>query len=601
MTSMGAHLTTKLAQKASTRGLWVSLALCFGLVGCIAAPPVELADTSALAIGESRELTLHALRLQVSGYEQVLTRTDLLSLPQKVRRNLWLYDLDLRGEAGEQRLIDNALARIRDMDQTDPALGLAERNMVRLLKMTPANADLKGTPIHQLLNLAPQVGIAAQEVLAASMGIDVSAPFLGGEALGGALVDGVISSHPNARMRPTPVTDANPSGLLPVPRGHLPVTLEDVVTDLQTLVQTFGPIQQGGQTHPGFLAGTTQASLLLPEFHMVVRANANALPYKGVDLSHGARGSVTSIGKDVAPLFDFSDPEWLSVVGIVENPAVTEMSFVMVEAPTAVVPGGSQLPKPMGNGSVWQLPEWSLERVVADAGLRSFSERTWSKNWLLGKDPTPLFSINIRDGWMELDTKGNLGKPPAPLYLWDLMTLVAQQRLHDGPDLEKPEIGAIPEGQASVRFTLRDVAIGVNQAQITAAIQRNLEADPTSLVNVATYVLDQSAGAPDFYYVRPKWDAPMAEQGDWLFYLHPDDLGDNPTRSYAQPGFFSDAGLTQPIHAETSVLGDQKHLKVRISAGQVLYAADDRGAAYRIDVMAKPSLSRVRLRVTRVR
>ncbi|MCO4760213.1 MAG: hypothetical protein KC502_01835 [Myxococcales bacterium] len=569
--------------------------------GCMEIPVVETGSKPALAIGESREVSLHALRLQVSSYEQVLTRQDMLALPLDVREKLWLYNLDLRGEAGEQRLIDNALANIRSLDIDDPSLGGAERNMVRLLNMSPANADLTGTPMAQLLGLAPQVGIAAQEVLAQSLGVEVSEPFLGGEALAGAVVDGVISSHPNARRRPIHVSPEHPTGEVPVPAGHLPVTLEAVVTDLQSLTTTYGPVSKAGQSHPGFMTGATKASLLTPEFHMVVRANANALPYKGVDLSHGERGSVTSIGKEAAPLFDFDDPEWMRVVGIEPKPAVTEMSFRMVEAPVALQPGTSPLPKPMGNGSVWSLPKWSLERVVADAGLRAFKERTWSKSWVLGSDPTPLFEVTIRNGWMELETKGNLGKPPAPLYLWDLMILVAQRRLHDGPNLEAPEVGRIAEGDASVQFTLKDVSIGVTHKQITDAIRRNLEADPTSLVSVASRVLDQSAGAPDVYYVRPKWDAPTAEQGDWLFFIHADDQTSGTVRTYAQPGFFADSGLTQPLHVQTGVVGDTKHMKVRISSGQTLYCGDDTGAAFRIDVLAKPSQLRVRLRITRVR
>ncbi len=568
-----------------------------GAGGCMAVPTVDTTEPAPLAVGESREVVLEALRLDVAGYEQVLTRADLLALPRETRRKLWLYDLDLRGEAGEQRLIDHALAAIRATDPTDASLGQAERNMVRLLNMTPANADLSGTPMANLLNLAPQVGIAAPEVLAESMGIEVDAPFLGGEALAGSLVDNVISSHPNARRRPAPVSDAHPDGTAPVPKGHLPVTLEDVATGLETLSQTYGPYVAPGETHPGFVSGATKADMLEPGFFMAVRANANALPFKGCDLSHAAAGSVTSIGKESTPLFDFSDPNWITIVGVVEKPAVTEMQFTIVEAPGFVKAGDSALPLPMGNGPVWHLPAWSLERVVADAGLRAFQERTWSKSWALGADPKPLFEVTLREGWMQLRSKGDIGAPPPPLYIWDLMGLVAQTRLHDGPDPEAPSVDAIPEGQASVTFTLRDIPIGVTHDQINASIQANLEADPSSLVSVAAQILDQSAGAPDFYYVRPLWNA--AEQGDWLLFVLPDDVAGAPT--YATPGFFADSALTQPIHSQRSVEGDTSHLKVRVSPGQTFYCADQVGGAFRVDVLAKPSLARVRLRVTRVR
>ncbi|HAN30401.1 MAG TPA: hypothetical protein DCQ06_02275, partial [Myxococcales bacterium] len=178
--------------------VWLGLVLC----GCVAVPSLELNEPSPLQIGESRQVTLEALRMDVSGYEQVLTRADLLTLPAETRQGIWLYDLDLRGVAGQQRLMDHALTSIQGSVLTDPTLGAAERNMIRLLNMTPANADLRGTPMNELLSLAPQIGFAAAEVLAASLDIEVDEPFLASNALSDALVEGIISSHPNTQTRP---------------------------------------------------------------------------------------------------------------------------------------------------------------------------------------------------------------------------------------------------------------------------------------------------------------------------------------------------------------------------------------------------------------
>ncbi|HAN31142.1 MAG TPA: hypothetical protein DCQ06_06040, partial [Myxococcales bacterium] len=405
---------------------------------------------------------------------------------------------------------------------------------------------------------------------------------------------------PNPQPRPINPSTKYPDGRAPVPEGHLPITLEDVVADMQTFSVNFGPYTNNGIFHPGFVVGDASAEILQPNFQMIVRANANALPFKGVDLSNGSVGSVTSIGKEDTALFDFSDPAWLQIEGIAPSPKVSELQFRVLESPETITAGDSPLPAPLGNGSVWQLPVWSLERVVAVAGVKAFGQRNWQKQWSIGSDPSPLFEVSIVDGWMVLVTKGDVGTPPAPLYIWDLMGLVAQRRLHDGPDPQDPDVDRIPEGQANVTFTLTDIPVGVSSSQITAAIRKNLEVDPDSLVDIAQIILDQSQGAPDFYYVRPKWSAPTVEQGDWLFFIEDSDQGQWP-RSYANPGFFADEGLSQPIHTQDEVQGDVAHLKVQIVAGMRLYCEDNNGASYQIKVLDKPSEARVRLQISRLR
>jgi len=558
-------------------------------------PPIPLAQ------GERRVVELYSLRLDVHGFEQVVTKADVLSLPTKVRERMWLYDLDLAGGAGKPRLIDNALARIRALPADDAKLGAAERNMIRLLNMTAANAELAGTALENLLSMGPQVGIPAQEVLAESMGVDVDAPFLSNDVVAKAMVEGVVRSHPNTRFRHGAPTDAHPDGQIPVPPGHVPVTLEDIASDLANLTTRFGPYDADGEYHPGFLVGVLEAPVLEPDFKMIIRANANALPYKGADLSHGAVGSVASIGKEGVPLFDFSDPDWLRLEGIRPEPTVTTMTFQLVEHPEFLAPGTSPLPKPMGNSTVWQAPVWSLERVIAQAGLDAFAGRDWSKSFHVGSDPAPLFEINIADGWMVMTAKGDIAAPPPPVYLWDLINQVVQVRLHDGPDLSNPTVGAIAEGQANVRFTLSDVSIGVSAEQITAAIRRNLQTDPSGLVGAAAALIPQHSGAPDLFYMRPRADAGKYAHTDWLYFIAASDLPDDSGRdhsAYSKPGFFADAGLKVKISDKRPVAGDTEHEKVPISPGDVIYAVDDQAVRYRIEVLAKPSPARIRLAIT---
>lgn len=575
-------------------GLWVS--------GCMEIPQAPGPAPNALAVGESREIELYAIRLDVANFEQVVTKADILALPKSVRENLWLQNLDLTGKSGTPRLLDNAMAAIRALAADDPSLSTAERNMVRLLNMTPDNSDLRRTQMEEMLNIAPKVGFAAEEVLAEAAGIGVESPFLSNQSLTDAVLDGVIGTHPNAQVRPGKKTASNPDGLYPVPRGSLPVTLEDAASDMASLSIRFGEYSEGGRYHPGFMVGTTTSKVLGDDFKMVLKANANALPFKGVDLTNATRGNVGSIGKDGGDLFDFSDPDWLRIEGINPNAVVEDMTFQILEHPDNFATSTSPLPAPIGNSAVWTAPEWTLERVVAAAGYSSFVSRNFSREYFL-KESDPLFVLSIDAGWMNIQTLANLGSPPPPMYMWDLMMEVAQVRLHDGPDPTAPEVGAIPEGEAHVRFTLKDVAIGITGEEIAASIRANLEEDPSGLVSTAGSLLDQSSGAPDFYFYQPRTTAPESVQGDWLYYIHADDIPDGDPRdpaSYLKPGFFSDAALTNKVSAVTPVDGDFTHEKIKVTEGDVLFAADNEGAVFQITVGSKPTAARIKLNITRV-
>ncbi len=585
----------------------VALLGAIAAAGCMPIPQEPPVPPGALAVGEAREVELYAIRLDVSNFEEVVTKADILALPQSVRDSLWLQDLDLTGDSGTPRLLDNAMAAIRALKLDDPALTQSERNMIRLLNMTPDTSDLRRTQLEEMLSIAPKVGFAAEEVLADAAGIGVEQPFLSDQSLTEAVVAGVIGTHPNAQQRPGRKTASNPDGIYPVARGLLPVTLEDAASDMASLSVRFGEFQQGGRYHPGFMVGTTRAEILSDDFKMILKANANALPFKGVDLTNASRGNVSSIGKDGGELFDFSDPDWLRIEGLNPDAVVEEMTFQILEHPDAFPNSAGPLPSPMGNSPVWTAPPWTLERIVAEAGFASFAGRNFSRQYFL-KDPAqPLFTLTIEQGYMSVATLANLGSPPPPMFMWDLMLEVAQARLHDGPDPAAPAVDAIPEGEGHVRFTLRDVPIGVASAQIAHAIRTNLEDDPSSLISAAGSILDQRAGQPDFFLYQPRSTAPQDVQGDWLYFIHPDDIptGDDglpvwaPT-GYPTSGFYKGPELSEKISDFTDVEGDVSHDKVRVNEGDVLYCADHEGAIFRIDVLTKPSPARLTLRVTRV-
>lgn len=583
---------------ALAAGLALALGILPGAGGCAdtSAPP-EAPVPDPLAVGESRTVELRSLRFEVTRFPQTLTLEDLRALPAETLDRLWLLDLDLAGGSVTPRLLDNALIALRTMDPD--ALDPAARNLQRLLTMTPDTADLRGTRLEALLSLAPLVGLSPARVLADLLGIDVEDPFLPDDVIADTLVSNLVATHPATRERLGPVTAANPEGRYPVRPGTLPITLGDAVNGFVPLGKRFGPSTAAGQWHPGIVAGEVEAEVFTDAFRMTVRANANALPFRGVELDLGAPASVGSIASQIERLFDFDDPEWLTIEGLVPGePVIRRMSLRVLEH-DGFVPGGTQPePSPFGNSPGWSLPPWTLERILLEAALAAFQGRDASI--VLGGD-TPadaLFAATVDGGWVEMQTRGGVGAPPPASWLWDILLEVAQVRLHDG---------GIPQGEADVWLTLEDVPLGLRTDDIVDTIRENLQADPALLTDVARRLIDASEGDADFYYLRPGAGTPAALDGDWLVFISPEDIRrddeDRPVRDWTYPevGFFADSDLRRRVSDTVPLEGDLHRQKVRVEPGDRLYAPSASGGVFRIDVGEKPALHRITLEVTRVR
>jgi len=551
-----------------------------------------------MAVGESREVELRYLRFDVANFEEVLTREDLLALPQDVQERLWLFDLDLTSGPNTPKLLDNALRSVREIDPD--TLEPAAQNLQRLLLTTPDNADLTGTSLEDVTSLAPLLGIAPERVLADLLGIGPEDVVLSQSALTQTILEQVIATHPRAQVRRGPRTADNPDGLYPVTPGALPVTLADVASDFSTLPVTFGPVQANGVTHPGFITGDVRARVLTDDFRITVRANANALPYKGVDLSDGAVASVNAIPSQIDDLFDTSDPRWLVIEGIVpDNPVIERMTFQITEH-DGFVPGGREpIPTDAGTSAAWRLPPYTLERVIIGAAQRDFMGYDAEVSYFLPGDDEPVFSATVVDGWKSIDVKADLGSPPAPSYLWDVLLEVGQVRLHDG---------GIPEGDADARLTLTDVPIGLSPEVIEQTIRENLEANPRALIDVAARIVDNTQGAADLYYVHLGAEFPASIQGDYLSFVTEQDIrvGDDGQLerpyAYTSPGFFADEALTDKRSTAAPIATglEDGHEHVRVEAGDVLYVLDDAGQVFRLEVGEKPSTSGLALTITRV-
>jgi hypothetical protein len=566
------------------------------LAACAAGIDSEEREAAMLAVGDTRTVQLQALRFDVTNFEKRLTRDDLLRLPRDVRERLWLLDLDLSNGPNSPRLLDNALSAIRALDPA--GLAPAERNMQALLRMTPDTANLKGTSMETLIDLAPLLGVAPEQVLADLFKRNVEDPFLDDSAIAEAIISQVIATHPNAQSRLGARTADNPEGIYPVSPGALPVTLTDLATNFETFGKRFGPYQADGKSHPGFI-GETTAAVLTEDFAISVRANANALPYRGLDLSNASPASVSSIRSQIDGLFDFEDPSWLRVEGLVPGePSIQSLTFRIFEEPSFVKGGLSPNPSGLGASPAWQLSPWRFERMLIGAAQHAFAALESNVAYAPRGQSDPLFSARVAQGFQTISVRGGLGSPPQSSYVWDLLLEVAQVRLHDG---------GLAEGDANLEFTLRNVRLGTTTSELESKVKANLRAAPSSLLQLTETVLASTQGEADFYYYRAREENVEATRGDWLLFIVPGDIpageDDKPARAYdyAHPGFYADAGLTQKLSQKRALDGDEEHEKVRLADHAELYVEDAAGSVYHLRPAPKPSQNRVSLSIERVR
>lgn len=574
----------------------------WALLACEADLAAPRVDTTPLAVGETRRVELGSTRLDVRSFKRRIPLDDLRTklAPQR-RRRFWLLDLDLTGGRETPRFMDEAVARLQTINPDDPGLSPAARNLVRLVQMTPNGADLSGTALEGLLNLAPKVGVPPGRVLAEVLGADPDRPILPPEALRDAMLDGLIRSHPRARSRPAP--PGSSAGAVDVPPGRLPVTLAEALSDMASLSETYGEVTENGVFHPGFIFGDVRADLTTESFAIVVTVNANALPYKGLDATNAGVGSVNAISRAGAGLIDFGDPDWLSIEGLVQTtPVIERIRFRIFEAPRFVPGGRTPDPAPLGASEVWTLAPYYMESLVARAAAATLGPRFRDRSVTLAYPDTgrAVFRVEIADGFARMIVGGNLGDPPPPAYLWDVLLEAAQVKLHEGAGGVP-----IPEGEAVSEIELTDVPVGLSINEITANIRAGVRADPGLLVDLAATLFDNAAGAPDVYYLRAGDDDAPAVRGDWLVFIAPEDIPPGPDGRparpwrYTRPGFFSDPALTRPLGDTTEVGGDRVRTKVRVRPGDVLYIQDDDGVVFRLVAAPKPAPDRLALDVTR--
>ncbi|WP_437674616.1 hypothetical protein [Sorangium sp. So ce131] len=479
--------------------------------------------------------------------------------------------------------------------RTSPAFAL-----VRLLGMTPANANVTGTSLEGLQQIFEEnpgtFAFDFADVLADSITLDLAeqppptatrdnrtAPVVPLDKLILALQQQLLATHPAI---------SDPDGVT------LSVSLYEALHDLQPLSERLGR----SDDHPGVLVRdddtfTTKSDVLLPDFEMKVIAESGLRRVAGVDLSKGAGDMFLREGE--APLrFDFEDAEKLQISGIAPMPTI-DIRISLGELPTTVPPctetpacKANSPDMPVGANTVWTTPPFSLEHIVGKAAYLTYGERAPFTGCYFRLGGMCKVGVTIGQGgdprgWTVFT--GNISDPPPPIpdpqFFWELLTEVAQVAIHDPTGDGNAEI---LDGKVQPTYALDDVGLGYSADQIITGLRHTLQRQSKEIAEIILGRYWVNSDALDFFYDR---GAPGG--APTLFFVSEDDLrppeqGAEAPRpyGYAKPGFYTSPDLSEASKVSTKALdgvADTTREKYRLPPGDTtLYMEDDEAAVYEV-------------------
>jgi hypothetical protein len=461
--------------------------------------------------------------------------------------------------------IQDALQRIREPERfgvDTSGWGAPERNLQRILDMTPDTADLDGTSMEQLLSIADAVGLPSPRILSQLLAVGVTDFIVDPDIAAQVLTEKLIGTHPNIAR--------DDSGAFVID-----ISLYDVLQNLTTLAPRFGP----SGAHPGFLAGQSYSEVLESGFLMSLPVHSNLIQYDAVDLTRAAKDFFFVLHGDRVLDFDVLKDEF-SVVGLADEPTV-DLRITLREDPGAFLEGGDSRtaqPDPdhpgfyRGNGQGWSVSPWYFEHQTVEIGYRMFFQNFAAQSYQneLKYDAGSIANAAVIDwdhGWVHITTAGGIGAPPPDIYAWDLLMEVAQVRLHDN---------GVPEGQADMAFTLDDLSIGLTADQLVAKLRPQLAAQQDKLSDLFVGDTGLAASSADLFYAPAKGDSGA------LLFRAPGDSDD--AYPYPKPGFFADKELTKKISTTAAAGGvtDKAHEKVAAEVGKTYYACDESGHIFEL-------------------
>jgi len=432
-------------------------------------------------------------------------------------------------------------------------------NSHNILNITPDNIDVTGTLMEPLLRVSEAVGVAPARILAETFGIAPTDSILAGEQIVDSLIDNVVGSHPNAQF------DAETG------RPVFVLTLYDVLHDLETLGERLGPVPG----HPGLVGpGGTHGDLLEAGFAMNVTATSNFRRYDGIDASRDAKDFFFSLEPNTpAVAFDFNNPDTFTVVGMKDQPTL-DFQFQITGILEHIDPGTEQLVNPapadkfgegffFGNSQAWSIDRYFDERVITESAFRiyhaQFADTGYHYTHVYDAGNIDAVATVTWDrGWLDIQTKGNLGSPPAPAYIWDMVLDVVQERALDG--------GLEPFGGSTI-FDMHAIPVGLDADQLIAELRPTLQGQATKMSDILVGREQLASSGADFYFTPGFLVFRAATDSSTPF-------------TYTHPGFFADESLTTKV----STVSDG-HERAPMTAGASYFMADDTGAVFHITII----------------
>lgn len=523
------------------------------------------ADTT-LDVTRDRIHTLHAT--QWRGGEALLQLDkDALAelLDEEAQKTLALAEVELRPFLyGAIDAIRNPLKYGSDPNE----LGQAEFNFYRLLNLSADSADLTGTSLEELADLAYAIGLPTARILAELLGMELDEPALETDLIVDVMLNNLILTHPNA--------ETNDAGD-PV----LKIRLYDALRNLEPLAERYGPDPNTG--HPGIIGGAITAEVLEPGFLMSARAISHLIAFEGINAQKATKDVIYILEGDQVLSLDVDDDDTFSIVGLVDEPVV-DVRIALYEDPNFIEVGNDRTAFPdtdrpgayRGNSQGWNLDPWVLERVVLEITylryVDAYADNQYKHELRYNAGSIQNAAVfEWERGWFETETAGGLGTPPAPQYVWDTLLELAQVRLHDG---------GLAEGDANARFDLKNVPVGVTSDDLVAAIRPELAAQEEQLSEMLLGHSGVAESNADFYFIET-----LPNDEALFYYRDASDSDNGPT--FARPGFFRDAALSERADT-TDAIGtsdDTTHRKLRARKGERYYFADKEDDVYRLEII----------------
>lgn len=484
-----------------------------------------------------------------------------------------------------------------------------EYALVRLLTLTPNNANIKGSSLGRMADVVDALGSLGlsksfSDLLADSLGIGKNDTIVSTQGAAKALLDNLIGSHPNIVHR-----DGKPL---------MPVTMYDALQDLSTLGATFGPHSSG---HPGIVdpASPTFGSVFPADtFRMILVAESNLQWQDGVELGQG-KNYLSMIVDDVGPTFDdvveydFHNPARFSIVGIPAEPSV-DLRFSLYETDRNIPVCENcrnHTPSNPSAGYVWALKPWTLEYILAASAYNTYQtpalHRYTEYRFILKLAEIFVGHAGGRKagtpaGWTVFDVGGLAqvftGQPPPPQYMWeaimDIAEVVGHRNVKDNrPTPNCPNLGnneneyTICEGDLNPSFTMFNIPTGVTATKLVALARDKMAEQRDLLTNRLLGGFEANNGCVDFYYLRRGGH-------NMLWLTHSSDPLPSGCVAPAGDGFYSDEALTQKVSA-TAVSGvnDTVHHKWIATTGEhTLYMRDADNQVWRLIVhVPEPAVS----------